>query len=131
MAIAVRPLTLIHITDATLDPIMLRFPPPSRRRAIRPVSHGPGFVDGLEQRDEGIVRGLIDFARAMRLRMVAEGIEEPAQIPVLRAMGCDCGQGYFFARPGPASTIEGLLGGDIEPRRSPDRSGAVAVRSHR
>ncbi|TMK88551.1 MAG: EAL domain-containing protein, partial [Actinobacteria bacterium] len=38
--------------------------------------------------------------------VVAEGIESDEQLEVLRALGCDCGQGFLFARPGEASAVD-------------------------
>jgi len=40
---------------------------------------------------------------------VAEGVETAAQHQLLRAAGCDYGQGYHFARPMPASALEEFL----------------------
>jgi EAL domain-containing protein (putative c-di-GMP-specific phosphodiesterase class I) len=42
---------------------------------------------------------------------VAEGIETPAHIELLRSMGCDWGQGYGLARPMPAEAFEPWLRG--------------------
>jgi EAL domain-containing protein (putative c-di-GMP-specific phosphodiesterase class I) len=39
------------------------------------------------------------MARHMKLRTVAEGIEEPEELDVLQQIGCDAGQGYLFQRP--------------------------------
>ena len=69
------------------------------------------FVDGLEDRPEDteIVRAVINVAKSLRLRVVAEGIETEQQAARLRAMGCDYGQGFFFARPLPPEHIPALL----------------------
>jgi len=40
---------------------------------------------------------------------VAEGIEHPHQVEALRALGCQYGQGYHFARPVDAERFEQLL----------------------
>ena len=42
---------------------------------------------------------IVDLARILNVRAVAEGIEEPAQAARLRDMGCELGQGYLFAKP--------------------------------
>jgi len=49
--------------------------------------------------DEAIVGAILAVGRALRLEVVAEGIETPAQREFLRARGCEFGQGYFFDRP--------------------------------
>jgi len=54
---------------------------------------------------------MIDLAHALGLTAIAEGIETAEQLTVLRALGCDLGQGYFFARPASAEAIELLLRG--------------------
>jgi diguanylate cyclase (GGDEF)-like protein len=59
--------------------------------------------------DSSLVQGMIHLGRAVHLRMVAEGIEEPDQVTALRDMGCEIGQGFLFARPRPADELENLL----------------------
>jgi EAL domain-containing protein (putative c-di-GMP-specific phosphodiesterase class I) len=41
--------------------------------------------------------------------VIAEGIEEPAQLELLRDLGCSMGQGYLLARPAPPHVVEKLL----------------------
>ena len=69
------------------------------------------FVSGIDARPEDteIVRAVIAVAKSLRLRVVAEGIETERQATRLRAMGCDYGQGFFFARPLPPEHIPALL----------------------
>ena len=61
------------------------------------------FVKSMadEAGDRAIVQSIVDLAANLRLPVVAEGIEEPALGGLLRAMGCDLGQGYGYARPMP------------------------------
>jgi EAL domain-containing protein (putative c-di-GMP-specific phosphodiesterase class I) len=54
--------------------------------------------------------GIVGLAHALGLEIVAEGVEAVSQVDRLRALGCDAGQGFFFARPGEADTLVGLLG---------------------
>jgi EAL domain-containing protein (putative c-di-GMP-specific phosphodiesterase class I) len=44
---------------------------------------------------------IITMAQKLGLKVIAEGIETEEQIRLLRAAGCDYGQGYFFSRPIP------------------------------
>ncbi len=53
---------------------------------------------------------IIALGRALDLRIVAEGIEEPGQLERLRALGCEFGQGFLFARPSPIDGVASLLG---------------------
>ncbi len=50
-----------------------------------------------------LVRTIIDLAGSLDLITVAEGIETFDQATMLRALGCDRGQGYLFARPASAA----------------------------
>ena len=56
-----------------------------------------------------IVQAVISLAHGLGIEVVAEGIETAAQRRLLRALGCDRGQGYLFARPLPEAAVEALL----------------------
>jgi diguanylate cyclase (GGDEF)-like protein len=56
-----------------------------------------------------LVGSMLHAARALGVRIVAEGVEEEAQAIFLRASGCDRMQGYWFARPMPADLMEAAL----------------------
>ena len=59
--------------------------------------------------DEGhnaIVRGIVALAHNLGMHVVAEGIEHPEQLALLRSIGCEYGQGYLFARPMDAGELE-------------------------
>lgn len=45
-----------------------------------------------------IVRAIIGLAKALNIRVVAEGVELPVQARLLRDLGADCGQGYLYSR---------------------------------
>jgi diguanylate cyclase (GGDEF)-like protein/PAS domain S-box-containing protein len=61
------------------------------------------FVSGLvdDPSDRKIVAGVIQLAQAFGLLTIAEGVEDPAQLAMLREFGCDQAQGYLFGRPRP------------------------------
>jgi diguanylate cyclase (GGDEF)-like protein len=50
-----------------------------------------------------IVGAIITMALALRLTVVAEGVERPTQAALLRSLGCERAQGYLFGRPDPAA----------------------------
>jgi EAL domain-containing protein (putative c-di-GMP-specific phosphodiesterase class I) len=50
-----------------------------------------------------MVRAIIAMARALGLRIVTEGVENSAQVEILRQLGCDEVQGYYYGRPEDAS----------------------------
>jgi EAL domain-containing protein (putative c-di-GMP-specific phosphodiesterase class I) len=60
--------------------------------------------------DAAIVRAVIGTGHAMRLTVVAEGIETEAQRAFLSGIGCDEGQGYLFSHPLPAAQLRLKLG---------------------
>ena len=69
------------------------------------------FVSGLGGDPEAsvLVKGMIDLAHALGLETIAEGVETAEQLELLRAMGCDVGQGYYFSEPLPAKAADTLL----------------------
>jgi diguanylate cyclase (GGDEF)-like protein/PAS domain S-box-containing protein len=69
------------------------------------------FVAGMTISSEhmAIVSVIINLARALRICVVAEGVETEEQAGRLYALGCDEAQGYLFGRPLPADEIAQLL----------------------
>ncbi|MFW2829163.1 putative bifunctional diguanylate cyclase/phosphodiesterase [Sphingomonas sp. ID0503] len=59
--------------------------------------------------DAAIVRAIIDLSRNLSLGTVAEGVETQAQLDALAEMGCEQVQGFFVARPMPASEVPTFL----------------------
>lgn len=56
------------------------------------------MVDDDGSNDE-IVRAIVNLARNLDLKVVAEGIETPTQLEKLKSLDCEGGQGYLFAAP--------------------------------
>jgi diguanylate cyclase (GGDEF)-like protein/PAS domain S-box-containing protein len=69
------------------------------------------FVAGMTISAEhmAIVSAIVNLARALRIYVVAEGVETEEQAAQLHALGCDEAQGYLFTRPLPAGEIAKLL----------------------
>jgi diguanylate cyclase len=66
-----------------------------------------------DARSEAIMRSIIELARQLALRVVAEGIETHDVMQRVLELGCDVGQGYLISRPLPAAELtDWLLGGD-------------------
>lgn len=59
--------------------------------------------------DAGIVSAIVSLAHQLKMKVVAEGVEELEQADFLRARQCDELQGYLFSRPVPAGHIEAML----------------------
>jgi diguanylate cyclase (GGDEF)-like protein len=70
------------------------------------------FVSRLGAASPGnghLVRTIVDLATSLRASCVAEGIEHLDEVDELLEMGCQYGQGYYFARPIPGDEFEALL----------------------
>ncbi|WP_076570332.1 EAL domain-containing protein [Janthinobacterium sp. TND4EL3] len=61
--------------------------------------------------DAAIVLAIISMAHSMKLEVIAEGVENDAQLAYLRRHGCDEMQGYYFSRPVPQEEFEQMLMG--------------------
>jgi EAL domain-containing protein (putative c-di-GMP-specific phosphodiesterase class I) len=59
--------------------------------------------------DTTIVKAVIGMARGLKLRVIAEGVENLEELAFLRAYRCDEAQGYYFSRPVPAEQFAMLL----------------------
>lgn len=90
---------------------------------------------GMEEDSEELVLAIVRLARALKLGVIAEGVENLAQWTWLRSIGCSDSQGFFF-RPAVASAeLEGLwvsreeglwaASDDIDPSRTEELSVAI------
>ncbi|HEY9209119.1 MAG TPA: EAL domain-containing protein [Acidovorax sp.] len=77
------------------------------REFIRQVTHN--------DHDAVLVRAVIAMAHTLGLPVVAEGVEEAAQLAFLRSNGCESYQGWLFAKALPAADISRMLGGPTRP----------------
>ncbi len=79
-----------------------------RRFPVSKVKIDRAFVAGIESDpdDAEIVRAVVAMSLAMRLDVVAEGIETAGQRDLLRELGVQLGQGWHFGRPMPAEDCE-------------------------
>ncbi|HWE55997.1 MAG TPA: EAL domain-containing protein [Acidimicrobiales bacterium] len=71
---------------------------------VHQVKIDRSFVKNIcsDKGDQAIVRSIIELAQVMGHKVVAEGIEDLPTWSRLAALGCDLGQGHYFARPMPA-----------------------------
>ena len=83
--------SLTHLKHMTVDELKID------RSFVHKVETDPA--------DAAIVGAVIGLAAGLNLTVVAEGIETAGQAAKLRAMGCQSGQGYHFAKPMPASRV--------------------------
>jgi len=68
---------------------------------VRDLTHSPN--------DGAIISAVISMARALKLHVVAEGVETEAQMAFLRRQNCETIQGFLYSRPLPAEHFEAIL----------------------
>lgn len=77
------------------------------------------FVRGLghDQSATAITAAVITLGHSLNLRVIAEGVETPEQLEIVRSLGCDEMQGYLFSKPLPLREFEACvrLGQRLEP----------------
>lgn len=81
------------------------------------------FVSALTESSEAlaIVKAIIGLGKGLGLEIVAEGVETPEQMRLLKAKGCHKAQGYFIGTPAPVQDFESLWsrGGKLcEPKKA-------------
>jgi EAL domain-containing protein (putative c-di-GMP-specific phosphodiesterase class I) len=83
------------------------------------------FVDGVGSGADrsALARAVVNLGDSLGLKTVAEGIEATDQVTELVKLGCEFGQGYYFARPASAEELEQML-------RVAERSDAEVLRMH-
>ncbi|MDA0353202.1 MAG: EAL domain-containing protein [Chloroflexi bacterium] len=77
------------------------------------------FVSDVDHddREASIVRAVVRVAEALGMRVVADGIEREEQAHFLAQIGCESGQGYYFARPAEAAITAELVRNHIPQER--------------
>jgi len=83
-----------------------------RRFPIDIVKIDKSFIDGVaaDSDESRLANAIINLTRTLRYQTVAEGVEYAEQAAILRACGCDLGQGNYFARPSFPEKVGELLG---------------------
>ena len=91
------------------------------------------FIDQLNSRqaESTLVRTIVQLGQGLGVTTIAEGLEHFDQFLVLRRMGCQVGQGFYFSRPVPAEQAGELLLADhpsaTGPRDSPTSRHLIEV----
>ena len=75
------------------------------------------FIQSIEhdEKDTQLVALIIGIADSLQIPVVAEGVETEGQMTLLRDLGCELVQGYYFSRPLPASAFEGAYLREAQP----------------
>lgn len=87
------------------------------------------FVDDIPNQTEGmqITASIVDIAHALHLDVVAEGVENEAQMNFLQKQGCDSYQGYLTSKPVPAAEFERRFLKKEPPDTEPDTTPVFAA----
>jgi len=88
-----------------------------------------GLDDGPTQ--SAVVLSILRLSETLHLETVAEGIEESSQLAVLRDLGADFGQGYFFAYPLDAAAATALIVADRQLGEPSAQPGMTSPRADR
>ena len=76
------------------------------------------FVQGAAQKNPeslAIIRAVVAMAESLDVTTTAEGVETEAELQVVKSLGCNKIQGYFFGRPMPAHDARALFAGEAQP----------------
>jgi polar amino acid transport system substrate-binding protein len=65
----------------------------------------------LNQESQAIIQAILQVAKSLRFKVVAEGVETSEQLASLKKLDCPIMQGYLFSRPVPADKIDTFLQG--------------------
>ncbi|WP_434931471.1 EAL domain-containing protein [Shewanella sp. HL-SH5] len=86
-----------------------------KRFPINCLKIDKSFVDDIDKsdRDLKMVDSIITIAHNMGLTVVGEGVEQAAQLNILKALNCEEIQGYIFSKPVPEKDFEALLTADM------------------
>ena len=84
-----------------------------KRFAVDKLKIDQSFIRDLvsDPDDAAIVRAIIQMARSLKLKTIAEGVESEELANLLRVFHCDEIQGYWFSRPMPAADLEAFVRG--------------------
>lgn len=82
-----------------------------KQHSLHGIKIDRSFVSGLPEDlgDRAIVTAVIGIAGALGCTVTAEGVETPAQLDALQALGCERAQGFLLARPAPADELATLV----------------------
>ena len=79
-----------------------------RRFPIDRLKIDQSFIRNIEREpvNVDIVKAIIALGKSMSMELVAEGVETQSELALVKSMGCQFVQGYFYSRPLPASEFE-------------------------
>jgi EAL domain-containing protein (putative c-di-GMP-specific phosphodiesterase class I) len=102
-----------------------------RRFPVDKLKIDRSFISEVTNRpeDASIVQAIISLAHSLHLKVVAEGVETPEQLALLKALGCDQYQGFHFSPALPPSDFVSLLRCAGATKRTPTEDWAMNTQS--
>ena len=102
-----------------------------RRFPVKTIKIDRSFILNIDSKSQvaAIVTTICGLARILCMEVVAEGVENLDQLNKLRAISCDCAQGYLFALPLPAESVPAILGVNLIERMESGPTLAAAARN--
>jgi len=82
-----------------------------RRFPVDTLKVDQSFVSAMQEErgNCSIVSTIVTLGRNLGLQVVAEGVETPRQLEMLRSMGCDAAQGFLFSKPVPSDAVKTVI----------------------
>jgi len=82
-----------------------------RRLPVDILKIDRSFIGGVtgSAEESALARAIVNLGQTLGLETVAEGIETAEQLATLRELGCQLGQGYYFAKPLEPEAVDGLF----------------------
>ena len=84
-------------------------------------------ADASTEQGAILVRAIVDIGKGLDLHVIAEGIERPEQLRMMRSFGCEYGQGYLFSTPMDPSDVLRTLRADAAPLGMPAPAERISV----
>ncbi len=78
-----------------------------------------------------VIEAIVALGKAMKLEVVAEGVETDQQYAIVRRLGCDLVQGYFIAKPMPADQLLAWIDGHVDTQSFKKKSIVVDIDTQR
>lgn len=77
-----------------------------------PITHlkiDRSFLQELNRSNRAIINTIISLGKNLDVNVIAEGVENEEQVELLKTLGCELVQGFFYYKPMPSSAIEDIL----------------------
>lgn len=95
--------SLSYLSSLSIDTLKID------RSFIKRITRDRGTLEGRDRENVQIVQAIVSLAHNLGMDVVAEGVETELQKQQLQALGCDCGQGYYFSPPLSSEEATALL----------------------